>query len=49
MIGVKSEIAVAEFQIRSGGRRLISNGPFIESRYPTFLTLSPFSSPAGRL
>ena len=32
-MGVESEIAVAESHTRSGGRRLISNGPFIESHY----------------
>ena len=35
MIGVESEIAVEESQIRSGGRRLISNGPFIDAHYHT--------------
>jgi hypothetical protein len=35
MIGVESEIAVEESQIRSGGRRLTSNGPFIGSHYHT--------------
>jgi hypothetical protein len=33
MNGVESEVVVAESQIRSGGRRLTSNGPFIESYY----------------
>jgi len=31
--GMESEVAVAESQIRSGGKRLISKGPFIESHY----------------
>ena len=35
MIGVELEFTAAESQIRSGGRRLISNGPFMESHYHT--------------
>jgi hypothetical protein len=34
-MGDESEIAVAESHIRSGGRRLTSNGPFIEAHYHT--------------
>jgi len=32
---MESEVAVAESQIRSGGKRLISKGPFIGSHYHT--------------
>jgi hypothetical protein len=31
MIGVELEFTAAESQVLSGGRRLISKGPFIES------------------
>jgi hypothetical protein len=43
--GVGLEIEVAESQIRSGGRRLISNRPFIESHYPTRVSLAFLSMP----
>jgi hypothetical protein len=35
MIGVEPEMAAAESQFRSGGRRLISKGPFIYLLYHT--------------
>ena len=41
MNGVESEIVAAESQIRSGGRRLISKGPFIESHYHTGVARPP--------
>lgn len=43
--GVELEIEVAESKIRSGGRRLISNGPFIGSLY-RLIILPPFDATA---
>lgn len=33
MIGAGPELATVRSQIRSGGKRLISNGPFMDSCY----------------